>query len=151
MIKTLVVALGQADPCLDLQKYANGLKPVLKNRFDVTSHEKDVTEFKNNSCMVSNPIEHQILIQNGATSSPNYSSPSNIDPRHLYNSKIHMDQLKEGDIWDKDCKKLQNGEDLCDESSDKIKCRILVLFSEDGIEAASQAVAMAKAVKHEVG
>ena len=152
VIKTLIVALGQADPCLDLQKYANGLKPVLKNRFDAISSEQNPTELSKNSCLVSRPMEHQILIQNGSTSSPNYSSPSTIiDRGHLYNPKIHMDQLRDDNIMDNDCKKLQDGKEVFDECSDELKCRILVLFSEDGIEAASEAVAMAKTVKHEVG
>jgi len=150
VIKTLIVALGQADPCLDLQKYANGLKPVLKNRFDAISSEQNPTEVSKNSCLVSRPMEHQILIQNGSTSSPNYSSPSTIiDRGHLYNPKIHMDQLRDDNIMDNDCKKLQDGKEVFDECSDELKCRILVLFSEDGIEAASEAVAMAKTVKHE--
>ncbi len=62
-----------------------------------------------------------------------------------------MDQLREDSIMDKDFKKPPDGKEFFDECSDELKCRILVLFSEDGIEAASEAVAMANTVKHQVG
>ena len=149
MIQTLIVALGHSDPCLDMKKYSNGLKPIFnkcstnilnETHFTGDSGKKSFQE------TVSKPIEHQVLIQNGSTNTPNYSAPTNIiNLSHPYNSKLHnqssdtpLDPVK----TEFDKSKLGGCE--------KVTCRILLLFSQDGTEFASQAVALAKTVVHEV-
>lgn len=160
VIKTLIAALGQGDPCIDLHKYANGLKPALKNQFDTTSSSYNKTLLVNSSCtsqvikegknnIVSQPIEHQILVQNGSVNAPNYSASTGMaDKANLYSSKLHLSHLKEIENKGGDSISLSD-KPFKDCNSDKMRCRILLLFSEDGVEAASEAVAMAKSVEHE--
>ena len=152
VIKTLILALGHADPCLDMKKYANGLKPVFNNRSTnmlIEPHINADPGIKTNLDTVSKTVEHQVLIQNGSTNSPNYSAPLNIiDRSHLYISKIHNhlnDTKGTEDPYLSKFNKSNGG------SVDKMTCRILLLFSQDGIDYASQAVALAKTVIHEVG
>lgn len=152
MIKTLILALGHADPCLDMKKYANGLKPVFNNHptniMLSETHINGDLDTKTNRGTISEPVEHQVLIRNGSTNSPNYSAPSNIvDRSHLYISNIHS-QLK--DAKNTEGPYLSQFDKSSRDSCEKMTCRILLLFSQDGIDYASQAVALAKTVTHEV-
>ena len=146
VIQTLIVALGHSDPCLDMKKYSNGLKPILNK---CSTNILNETQFAGDSGIksfqetVSKPIEHQVLIQNGSTNTPNYSAPTNLS--HPYNSKLHN---QSNDT------KLDSPKTELDKSKlggcEKVTCRILLLFSQDGTEFASEAVALAKTVVHEV-
>jgi len=150
VIKTLIMALGHSDPCLDMKKYANGLKPM----FDKCSTNiLNETHFAGDSGIktfhetVSKPVEHQVLIQNGSANTPNYSAPTNIiNISHPYNSKLHKQSKDAKNILDpsmEEFDKLKSG------GSEKMTCRILLLFSQDGTEYADQAVELAKTVTHE--
>ena len=135
VIKTLILALGQADPCLDMKQYANGLKPIL-NKCSATDN------------IVSKPVEHQVLIQTGSTT-PNYSAPTaNItNLSHPYNSKLHNQSKDAKSLTDPSLTQLEKTKIG---GCEKLTCRILLLFSEDGTEYASQAVDLARAVNHDV-
>jgi len=135
VIKTLILALGQADPCLDMKQYANGLKPIL-NKCSATDN------------IVSKPVEHQVLIQTGSTNTPNYSAPTaNItNLSHPYNSKLHNQSKDAKSLMDPSLTQLEKRKIG---GCEKLTCRILLLFSEDGIEYASQAVDLARAVNHD--
>lgn len=135
VIKTLILALGQADPCLDMKQYANGLKPILSKCSTADN-------------IVSNPVEHQVLIQTGSIDAPNYSAPtaniSNLS--HPYNSKLHNQSKDAKSLLDPSLTELEKTKIG---GCEKLTCRILLLFSQDGTEYASQAVELAKAVNHE--
>ena len=135
VIKTLILALGQADPCLDMKQYANGLKPILNK----CSASDDI---------VSQPAEHQVLITTGSNV-PNYSAPtgnfSNLS--HPYNSKLHNQSKDAKSLMDPTLTELEKTKIG---GCEKLTCRILLLFSQDGTEYASQAVELAKAVNHDV-
>jgi len=135
VIKTLILALGQADPCLDMKQYANGLKPIL-NKCSATDN------------IVSKPVEHQVLIQTGSTNTPNYSAPTaNItNLSHPYNSKLHNQSKDAKSLMDPSLTQLEKAKIG---GCEKLTCRILLLFSEDGTEYASQAVDLARAVNHD--
>ena len=136
MIKTLILALGQADPCLDMKQYANGLKPIL-NKCSATDN------------IVSKPVEHQVLIQTGSTNAPNYSAPTanTTNLSHPYNSKLHNQSKDAKSLMDPSLTQLEKAKIG---GCEKLTCRILLLFSEDGTEYASQAVDLARAVNHDV-
>ena len=97
VIKTLIVALGHADPCLDMKKYANGLKPIFDKSVTNNHFSKD-SGMKNNLQIetVSRPVEHQVLIQSGSLNTPNYSAPTNIiNLSQPYSSKLHSSNNKD--------------------------------------------------------
>ena len=150
MIKTLIVALGHADPCLDMKKYANGLKPIFDNSVTNNHFSKD-SGMKNNLQIetVSRPVEHQVLIQSGSLNTPNYSAPTNIiNLSQPYSSKLHSSNNKDDkNLLDPSLTKFDKSKL---EDYDKLTCRILILFSEDGTESANQAVELARTVTHEV-
>jgi len=150
VIKTLIVALGHADPCLDMKKYSNGLKPIFNK---CSTNILNETHFSGDSGIksfqetVSKPIEHQVLIQNGSTNAPNYSAPTNIiNLSHPYNSKLHNQSSNEKSSLDPSKTKFDKSKLR---GCEKVTCRILLLFSQDGTEFASQAVALAKNIVHE--
>jgi len=149
VIKTLIVALGHADPCLDMKKYANGLKPIFDNSVTNNHFSKD-SGMKNNLQIetVSRPVEHQVLIQSGSLNTPNYSAPTNIiNLSQPYSSKLHSSNNKDDkNLLDPSLTKFDKSKL---EDYDKLTCRILILFSEDGTESANQAVELARTVTHE--
>ena len=145
------MALGHADPCLDMKKYSNGLKPIFNK---CSTNILNETHFSGDSGIksfqetVSKPIEHQVLIQNGSTNAPNYSAPTNIiNLSHPYNSKLHNQSSDEKSSLDPSKTKFDKSKLR---GCEKVTCRILLLFSQDGTEFASQAVALAKNIVHEV-
>ena len=150
VIKTLIVALGHADPCLDMKKYANGLKPIFDKSVTNNHFSKD-SGMKNNLQIetVSRPVEHQVLIQSGSLNTPNYSAPTNIiNLSQPYSSKLHSSNNKDDkNLLDPSLTKFDKSKL---EDYDKLTCRILILFSEDGTESANQAVELARTVTHEV-
>ena len=150
VIKTLIVALGHADPCLDMKKYANGLKPIFDKSVTNNHFSKD-SGMKNNLQIetVSRPVEHQVLIQSGSLNTPNYSAPTNIiNLSQPYSSKLHSSNNKDDkNLLDPSLTKFDKSKL---EDYDKLTCRILILFSEDGTESANQAVELARNVTHEV-
>ena len=132
----------------NMMKYANGLKPVFNNCTKNMLRETPVnckTAVKINPKAISEPLQHQVLIQNGSPISPNYSSPLSIINRSpQYNSKIH-NQLKDAKNHD-----LSLFDNSGPKNCDKMTCQILLLFSQDGIDYANEAVWMARTVHHEV-
>ena len=150
VIKTLIVALGHADPCLDMKKYANGLKPIFDKSVTNNHFSKD-SGMKSNLQIetVSRSVEHQVLIQSGSLNTPNYSAPTNIiNLSQPYSSKLHSSNNKDDkNLLDPSLTKFDKSKL---EDYDKLTCRILILFSEDGTESANQAVELARTVTHEV-
>ena len=150
VIKTLIMALGHSDPCLDMKKYANGLKPTMFDKCSTNILQNETHSGIKNAFheTVSKPVEHQVLIQNGSANTPNYSAPTNIiNLSHPYNSKLHKHTKDAKNILDPSMEqfdKLKSG------NSEKMTCRILLLFSQDGTTHADQAVELAKTVTHEV-
>ena len=98
---------------------------------------------------VSRPVEHQVLIQSGSLNTPNYSAPTNIiNLSQPYSSKLHSSNNKDDkNLLDPSLTKFDKSKL---EDYDKLTCRILILFSEDGTESANQAVELARTVTHEV-
>jgi len=149
VIKTLIMALGHSDPCLDMKKYANGLKPTMFDKCSANILQNETHSGIKNAFheTVSKPVEHQVLIQNGSANTPNYSAPTNIiNLSHPYNSKLHKHTKDAKNILDPSMEqfdKLKSG------NSEKMTCRILLLFSQDGTTHADQAVELAKTVTHE--
>ena len=143
--------MGHSDPCLDMKKYSNGLKPIFNK---CSTNILNETHFTGDSGIksfqetVSKPIEHQVLIQNGSNNIPNYSAPTNImNLSHPYNSKLHNQSSEKKGLLDPSMTELDKPKLG---GSEKVTCRILLLFSHDGTEFASEAVALAKTVFHEV-
>ena len=132
-----------------MKKYSNGLKPIFNKCSTNILNETHLTGdsgIKSFQETVSKPIEHQVLIQNGSTNIPNYSAPTNIiNLSHPYNSKLHNQSSDTKlDPAKKELDKPKLG------GCEKVTCRILLLFSEDGTEFASNAVEQAKTEVHEV-
>ena len=90
---------------------------------------------------VSNTVQHAGLIQSLASpEQPNFAAPATPirdfdDKIPQFKNEVHLDQFK---------KKLP------DPTESKNKCKILLLFSKDGVEAADQFVDIAKSVQHPV-
>ena len=72
----------------------------------------------------------------------------------MYSSKLHLGQLKQEqqqqEQLDKKDRKEPDDRKADVKGGAKHRCRILMLFSEDGVAAADNAVAMARSVEHGV-
>jgi len=108
VIKTLLMALGNKDPCQDLYKFANGLK---------------------NGNMVSGEIQEQTLVIQSATEVLNDDWPK-------FDSEIHLKQH------------VRKEEKKSQDDGTKVTCKILVLFAEDGVEAAETAIQISRRMSH---
>jgi hypothetical protein len=122
VLKTLFQALGNKDPCHDLQHFANGLKQM------------------------NNPagLEHTVLVQhnsevllNGGLNSPDKEWP-------LYKSELHLKKLLDNEEVKLDHHPGGGGQKR------KVACRILLLFSQDGVAASDAAVQISKRMEHDV-
>jgi len=118
VLKTLVKVLGQGDPCDELQRFRHGLK--------ATSHLSG--PFSQNTPPP--PPHHQVTtVQHlGLSPPPKFFTEDKVS---AYRSDLHLEQLKSPDP-------LRDGRN---------KCKILLLFSKDGIQAAEQFVQIANTVE----
>lgn len=108
ILKTLITALGNQDPCQDLYKFANGLKS-----FDQPA-----------SPIVGSAEENTGIVRSAA------EVLNNDWPR--YTSDLHLNKTF-------DEKKIE-----------KVSCKILLLFSEDGVASSQLAIDISRTVEHEV-
>jgi len=137
VIKTLMTYLGNGDPCDELQKFKFGLKYSMGGGGGLGSSGK--LEAACPTGPVTQTIQHVGLVQNsGSAGKPNLATPQalfNDDSKvSQFRSDLHLDELK--------AKRLAESGDL------RHKCKILLLFSKDGVEAADQFVDIAKSVQH---
>lgn len=115
VLKTLILALGNKDPCQDLHKYSGGLK----NGF-------------------SPPMEHTITVQSAETEVLNNNPCLSKDWPH-YQSELHLH--KKSKLMDEEFY-----EDLDKSKRKKISCKVLLLFSEDGVPASEMAIEVSKSL-----
>jgi len=120
VLKTLVNVLGSGDPCDELQKFKYGLK-----------------QLQFSSCLPQRPTEttvHHVGIVKNSGNSFDPTKPF----EQAYRSDLHLEQLKgQGD-----------GGVSAPDSGGKSKCKILLIFSRDGVDAADEFVRIASTVEH---
>lgn len=138
VLKTLMMALGNKDPCQDLHKMANGLKksvcsslqqPIMKMNLDGMT------------------LEHSILVQAGSEALNNNSESLKDWP--TYRSELHLNKLsklEDKKFHDNDFFNSNNEK----KAEPKLVCRVMLLFSEDGVQASEAAIELAKRIEHEV-
>ncbi len=124
ILKTLFQVLGNKDPCQDIYKFANGgLKNLASN----------------------SELEHTVLIQSGGPGSLNNAANLNLfEDMPMYKSKK--------DIFDVDSDDLMEDNTMIIKKAPKPKpvCKILLLFSQDGIAASNEAIELANSFSHDV-
>lgn len=119
VLKTLMMAFGNQDPCQDLHKFSNGLKT-----------------FGNPNMSPGDVGEITGIVQSSA------EVLNNDWPR--YDSELHLNKM--APKFDEcDEKKLCGGE-----IKKKITCKVLLIFSEDGVASSQIAIDISKTVETEV-
>lgn len=124
VLKTLVNVLGSGDPCDELQRFKHGLKQIRYGEGFVPSHP------------VTQTVQHVGLVQGHNTDKPCLSAPVALsqDKVSAYRSELHLEQLK--------VRKLND-----EHMEFRSKCKILLLFSKDGVEDAEEFVRIANTVE----
>lgn len=121
VLQTLLSSLGKNDPCQDIHRYAGGLK-----RYCSTT---------------SAPIEHSIMVQNGGIEIQNYAASIDYNKLDgLYKSELHFNPKDDFDF-----KKTK----LVLEDRSGQKCKVLLLFSQDGIAASNVATSIADSIQQD--
>jgi len=122
LLKTLMSAMGNQDPCQDLYKFANGLKSFK------AMDSKNLSE-----PIVSDEIrEHAVVVQSAA------EVLNNDWPKYV--SHLHLNDLD-------DEEDLVSSKKLGAVST--FSCKILLLFAEDGVAASEEAIAISRTIDHE--